>query len=343
MTSSGFTSGINSAASVPDVYTDLQGLQRLRNNKDKDEALKQVAEQFESMFLSLLLKNMRNANAVFEQDSLFNSNESNIARDMYDNQLTLNIAHGKGTGLAESLYRQMSGNYGRSVSESGAGLNTNSASFDVLRRLRQVNSGNANATSGAHAGSMKPTMDTTATQRAPLAETPADFVEQLLPHARIAAKKLGADANVLVAQAALETGWGKYVLADANGSSHNLFNIKANSGWQGNSVAVQAVEYRDGVAIREQSQFKKYDSVADSFDDFVALVQNSPRYADALRSATDAQDFVQSLHQAGYATDPDYAKKVMSVYRDIVDSNAGGGSTITPMMQVASGAQKHQG
>lgn len=308
---------LTAMASVPDVYTDLQGLQRLRNNPDKDAALKQVAQQFESMFMSILLKNMRQANAVFEEGGLFDNNESRLIRDMYDQQLSLTLSQGKGTGLADVLYRQLSGQYNTASPQVNAAGEADEASAGWRR-----NTVTAPAPADTSRAAETQLVEQKASgQRAAVAETPAEFVERLLPYAERAANELGTDAELLLAQAALETGWGKYVLADQKGaSSNNLFNIKAKAGWTGETVPVQALEYRDGVAVREQSQFKKYASLADSFDDFVALVKGSSRYSSALDAAPDAEGFIRSLHEAGYATDPHYAQKVMSVYRDITQS-----------------------
>lgn len=311
------TNSLAAMTPTPDVYTDLQGLQRLRANPDKDAALRQVAQQFESMFMSMLLKNMRQANAVFEEGGMFDNNESRLIRDMYDQQLSLTLSQNQGTGLADVLYRQMSGQY-NTATPPATGADEAGAHVEGWRRGAVTPANNSasltgNSTPAQPAGSVS-----NAGQRAALAETPADFVERLLPFAQRAASQLGTDAKVLLAQAALETGWGKYVLADQHGaSSNNVFNIKAKAGWTGETVAVQALEYRDGVAVREQSQFKKYAHLADSFDDFVELVKTSPRYREALEAATDAEQFVRSLHAAGYATDPQYTDKVMSVYQDI--------------------------
>lgn len=299
---------MKTAASVPDAYTDLNSLQKLRNNPDQDKALRQVAEQFESMFLSLLLKNMRSANAVFEQDSPFNSNESGLVRDMYDQQLSLNMAQGKGTGLAEVLYRQLRGQYGSA--EPVAPSADASGSMQTLLRRAQASGESAPAT-------RVDTAEKTSATRSSVADTPAQFVEKLAPYAKAAAARLGVDPLVLIAQAALETGWGKQVLAKANGeSSNNVFNIKSAENWQGESVSLQALEYQGGSVVRENSRFKAYGSMADSFSDFVELVQGNPRYAAANRSE-EPRDFVQALHSGGYATDPHYTDKVLAVYNTL--------------------------
>lgn len=306
-------------AAIPDVYTNLEGLQRLSNNPNKEEALREVAEQFESMFLSLLLKNMRQANAVFDEGSLFSTHESKIIRDMYDHQLALNMADGQGIGLAEIFYRQMSGQYGDHLSRENSTQDTITQESIAQESTAQESISTINQPSAGMTASQN-----TAARRATIAKNPADFVEQLLPYAQTAAEKLGADAELLLAQAALETGWGQFVLADAQGaSSHNLFNIKAHAGWEGETLSVQALEYRNGTALRERSQFKQYANLAQSFNDYVTLLKDSPRYADALQQVGNAEDFMQSLQRAGYATDPHYADKVLSVYREIIGNHHG--------------------
>jgi flagellar protein FlgJ len=124
---------------------------------------------------------------------------------------------------------------------------------------------------------------------------------------------LGIAPEVLLAQAALETGWGRFVAADQRGSSNNLFNIKAGAGWSGPTVAVQTLEYRNGVAEREQATFRAYASPADSFDDYVKLIAGSPRYQSAREAAADPQAYLRGLQRSGYATDPAYADKVLDI------------------------------
>lgn len=142
-------------------------------------------------------------------------------------------------------------------------------------------------------------------------DSPAAFVQTLLPLAEEAAQALGVDPRVLVAQAALETGWGRSIIRDSQGnSSHNLFNIKAHNGWEGGSVTVQTLEYRDGLPQPEYAQFRAYDSLEEGFDDYVRFIQENPRYAQAREQAGDPQAYLQALQRAGYATDPEYAAKI---------------------------------
>jgi flagellar protein FlgJ len=138
------------------------------------------------------------------------------------------------------------------------------------------------------------------------------------PHAERAAQQLGVDPDVLVAQAALETGWGSAVPCNSSGDcSFNLFGIKAGSQWSGQTASVPTVEFEDGVAVRKSQRFRAYDSAADSFDDYAKLIRGSGRYRAALGSQDNAVQFAQALQDGGYATDPQYANKIASVVREV--------------------------
>ncbi len=144
-------------------------------------------------------------------------------------------------------------------------------------------------------------------------------------HAVAAGGKLGVDPAVLVAQSALETGWGKRVVQTGEGgSSYNLFGIKADSGWNGAAAAARSLEFRDGVAELQKSSFRVYDSLANSFDDYVNFLQSNPRYQQALAKVADNKQFLTELQEAGYATDPRYADKIMGIVRKIDVGSATG-------------------
>lgn len=149
---------------------------------------------------------------------------------------------------------------------------------------------------------------------APKAGTPEAFVADVWPHAQAAAAELGVDPRMLVAQAALETGWGRSVMRGPDGKpSHNLFGIKATGGWQGAAVAQGTVEFRGGVMQRERASFRAYGSVGESFADYVRLVRDNPRYREAVAAGTDGARFAEALERAGYATDPQYAEKLKAI------------------------------
>ncbi|MDX5373857.1 MAG: flagellar assembly peptidoglycan hydrolase FlgJ [Pseudomonadaceae bacterium] len=146
----------------------------------------------------------------------------------------------------------------------------------------------------------------------------ADFVATMLPLAEEAAQKIGVDARYLVAQAALETGWGKSIIRQADGSSsHNLFGIKAHGGWQGDSARVLTTEYKGGAAVKEAASFRAYDSYRQSFNDYVNFLQGNGRYQEALAATDNPESFVRELQAAGYATDPQYARKIVQIARQM--------------------------
>ncbi|PJI49547.1 MAG: flagellar assembly peptidoglycan hydrolase FlgJ [Pseudomonas sp.] len=145
-----------------------------------------------------------------------------------------------------------------------------------------------------------------------------EFVSTLLPMAQKAAERIGVDARYLVAQAALETGWGKSIIRDQDGSSsHNLFGIKTGSRWGGDSAQALTSEYENGKKVKEVAAFRSYDSFEQSFNDYVSFLQNNDRYSDALDSTRRPEQFMKELQQAGYATDPNYARKVSQIARQM--------------------------
>ncbi|MCK5386743.1 MAG: flagellar assembly peptidoglycan hydrolase FlgJ, partial [Gammaproteobacteria bacterium] len=153
--------------------------------------------------------------------------------------------------------------------------------------------------------------------------SPEEFTQHILPYAQKAAKELGVSPLVLVSQAALETGWGKAVTRHQDGSSSfNLFNIKADNRWDGDRVIKSTLEYDNGLAKYEKASFRSYDSYADSFDDYVDFLRTNSRYGHALRNQGNDKLFIQDLHKAGYATDPNYADKVLNILqRDSMQVN----------------------
>jgi flagellar protein FlgJ len=161
-----------------------------------------------------------------------------------------------------------------------------------------------------------------------------EFVNTMLPMAKEAADRIGVDPRYLVAQAALETGWGKSVMRQQDGSSsHNLFGIKAGSSWSGNSARAITSEFRNGAMVKETAEFRSYDSYKDSFHDLVTLLQTNNRYQDVVKSADNPEQFVRELQKAGYATDPDYASKTSQIARQMTSyqNYAAAGASTTPL------------
>lgn len=170
-----------------------------------------------------------------------------------------------------------------------------------------------------------------------ISSTQENFVMMLKPHAEKAAAELNINPDVLIAQVALETGWGKHVIHDKQGAnSFNLFNIKAGGQWQGDKVNVSTLEYRDGIAANEKADFRKYNDYADSFSDYVRLMKNSSRYEQVLQQGTDSAAYAEALQSAGYATDPEYAKKIKRLLNsDVIKSI----STLNPIDDLRANVQ----
>ncbi|MDU9041553.1 flagellar assembly peptidoglycan hydrolase FlgJ [Pseudomonas corrugata] len=159
-----------------------------------------------------------------------------------------------------------------------------------------------------------------------------EFVNAMLPMAKEAAARIGIDPRYLVAQAALETGWGKSVMRQPDGSSsHNLFGIKASQNWKGDSARAITSEFRNGEMVKETAEFRSYASYRDSFHDLVNLLQSNSRYQAVLKSADNPEQFVRELQKAGYATDPHYASKISHIARQMTSSQnyASAGATTT--------------
>lgn len=263
-----------------DVYTDLAGLARLRADVRADarspEALRKAASQFEALFIQMVLKSMREAKLA---DGMFENESNDHYRDMFDGQLSVSLSQGRGLGLADVIVRQLS---------QQAGVVAPQTAQDAPLKMPP-------------------------TSAAELGRSPESFVQALWPHAQHAAEKIGVEPRALLAQAALETGWGQGVIRHADGrDSHNVFNIKATPDWQGERVRVATTEYENGVAVPRTAEFRAYGSYAEAFADYARVLQQ-PRYAEARRQGADPVAFGHALAGAGYATDPAYGRKLASV------------------------------
>lgn len=294
-----------------DAYTDVNSVQALRGLKDKNQALGEISKQFESMLVRMMLKSMRDANQVFAKDNPLNSNETEFYQNMMDDQLALSLSTGRGIGLAEVMQRQLSQKTGlpndTSVSDSESGSPVPERNLN-LKPLPGFKKGQV-----IDFSSRQIKTENIANKTIELGGSPEHFSKQLFDLAEKAGKELGVSPETLLAQAALETSWGNKVVSNAGGrSSYNLFNIKADGRWQGPSVAVSTLEYRDGLAVKETANFRAYNSYEESFSDYVAFIKNSTRYQPALQASTD-QNYVQELSANGYATDPHYAEKIIRI------------------------------
>ncbi|MFK7828966.1 MAG: flagellar assembly peptidoglycan hydrolase FlgJ [Congregibacter sp.] len=289
------------------MYTDFGALASLRTDAraDSGAAMEEVAEQFESLFVQMMLKSMRDAT---EKGGLFESNQLDSYEQMYDQQLALEMSTQGGIGLAEVIVRQFEGQTASDLSADPSSATPAAQDFLPLSNFRVPSLAMTEASSSRASNAV--TSESVSTWRA---KSQADFLQHLRPFADSAGQQLGVDPEVLLAQAALETGWGKHVLGNGSRSSNNFFNIKAGSDWTGETVSKQTLEYKDGVAVRETAQFRVYSTPAAAFSDYADFVSGKPRYAAAVEVAGDAQAYLRELQDAGYATDPAYADKIMAV------------------------------
>lgn len=382
------------AAPQVDVsYHDLSSLNELRAlaSKDKVAAVRQAAQQFESVFMGMLMSSMRKANQTFEEDNPLNSQATGFYRDMYDSQLTAELSK-KGTlGLADLMVQQLAPEAAKSKAASQVSA-PNRFTIQTEKALPLAKEQHALALPVKHALKLdaeRIVYPTTQTQTQSAAQatsvldaemavsaqqTPqsaglfqqlgaemlvstapavakasvvptappvaavkhdsnsavasdddtaalsaltgpeAEFVKSILPAARQAARQLGLEPLALVAQAALETGWGQRMFKAVDGrESFNLFGIKAQPEWQGGVAVVDTLEYRQGIARQEKAKFRVYDSLQAGLQDYVDFIRQQPRYQDAVAVSHDTANYFQQLQAAGYATDPNYAQKILQV------------------------------
>lgn len=311
-------------------YTDLAGLTQLRARAQRHEAgaSDQVARQFEALFIQMMLKGMRQAAPA---EGIFNSEQTRMYQGLFDQQIALEMAQGEGIGLREQVMRELSRHQpGADAGNAGANAQAGEAADRELQMpdhrvpsLRAAIEAAVRAREESIAGDERAVEAVSdAAKPAPAGEvgthwrpeTPQDFIRDVWPHARKAARELGVPPEVLVAQSGLETGWGRHVIRHGDGSSSfNLFGIKADARWEGPRVNVSTLEYVDGLPERQRAAFRAYDGLAEGFDDYVAFIQGNPRYRQALESAGDAEAYIRGLQEAGYATDPRYADKILNI------------------------------
>jgi flagellar protein FlgJ len=306
----------------------LNDLKRLAQGGDSPEALRAAAQQFEALFMEMVFKAMREASP---SDGLLDNDQTRLFQQLHDQQIATELANsGRGSGLAEAIYRQLGGE----AMERRQGNTSIGPDGRIYFDLANVPRRAAIPAAPRAAGKENPSAEAAeiAAGRAAQAQRPelpghvGAFVDKVWDAAARAGRELGVPARFIVAQAALETGWGRAELRRADGSpSHNLFNIKAGSGWRGDVVELPVTEYANGRAYTENARFRAYDSYAEAFDDYVALLRDNPRYSGVL-GQRDASAFASGLVRGGYATDPDYAGKLQRVIGGSLGALAGSGA-----------------
>ncbi len=303
------------------VYTEFSGLNALKTQArtDKKGALEEVAKQFESLFVSEMLKSMRAANKVLSEGNYLNSSQSEFYQDMFDSQLSLSMSQQRGLGLSEALVQQLSRQI-PGMSEQGQKLTAHKGTLaDYDRSLPRLSPGLPDhvrqVDEVVEAGFIATINNEAVPEPSPARfDSPEAFVRELLPLAQKVAGESGLNPRVMIAQAALETGWGKHMIEGSAGeSSYNLFGIKADSRWQGESVNIDTTEYREGVAMNERAAFRAYPDYEASFRDYVSFLESNPRYREVLAAADKPDQFADKLQAAGYATDPEYGAKIRRI------------------------------
>jgi len=365
-------------------YTDL----KKDVHANKEGANKKALQQFESLFITQMLKEMRSA-AVIDKDQ--HSSYMDFYTDMYDKQIATIMASQGGIGIAHQLQQQLdidanvvhekdysggkffplnpelAADSGLPLKASNQGmpfqfenkdqdhkfilpinLNQQKHHEHVVERIQEQDA-------LAYAFGENLTKNNATTQKIALTEEfhqiqnnvdnsvvalqaidtnlpmnhalvdenihlhkgwsqATDFIKELMPHAQMVAKQLGIKPEVIVAQSALETGWGKHTMRHEDGSvSFSLFGIKADNSWTGDTVQVSTLEYKDGQLQKEMAQFRAYDSVGEAIQDYVSFIKGNTRYQQALKNEGDDAHYVQGLQKAGYATDPNYANKILNI------------------------------
>ncbi|MBI5660348.1 MAG: flagellar assembly peptidoglycan hydrolase FlgJ [Nitrosomonadales bacterium] len=263
-----------------------QSLDQLRAQArdSPDQALKAAAQQFEAVFMGLVLKSMREATP---QEGAFDSEQTRMFTGMLDQQLAQSMAN-RGVGLADLMVKQLS----RSRERDAANGPLQTGAMQLRR---------ADALPAAYRENLQ-----------------QDFVRRLMPYADQASRETGVPASLILGQAALESGWGqREILLPDGGNSFNLFGIKAGCNWNGKVAHVRTTEYRDGAPVKQTENFRAYGSYAEAFGDYARLLSDNPRYAQMLQEGQTASGAAYALQRAGYATDPDYAGKLVRVMRII--------------------------
>jgi peptidoglycan hydrolase FlgJ len=279
---------MSTAQAASALAADARSLDQLRSTAKSDPqgALRQAAAQFETVFMNMLLKSMRDA--LPHEDPLA-SEASRTYTGMLDQQMAQGLS-GKGLGLAELMVKQLSRNQ-TAPAANGA------AEQGLLKKLDAATKGaGSEAQAGGAAGGAR------------------EFVRRNLDHAIEAQKSSGIPAHYILGQAALESGWGKHEIRGADGKgTHNLFGIKAGPGWKGATADVLTTEYINGTPRKVVEKFRAYDSYAAAFQDYAKLLSGNPRYAKAIEQSSDVAQFARQIQSAGYATDPNYAQKLTRV------------------------------
>jgi flagellar protein FlgJ len=285
---------------------DAQSLNELKAQASHDPGtnLRPVARQMEGMFVQMMLKSMREA---LPKDGIFSSDQTRLYTSMYDQQIAQQMTAGKGLGLADMMVKQMEAAQGAAPAENSAQVpmkfdldTVTTYQNDTLRQMVR----NAMPKAPAEGDAALP-------------GDSKDFLAQLSLPARLASEQSGIPHHLILAQAALESGWGQRQIRGVNGEpSFNLFGVKASPDWKGKVTEITTTEFENGEAKKVKAKFRVYSSYLEALSDYVGLLTRNPRYA-AVTNAATAEQGAQALQNAGYATDPNYARKLTSMIQQL--------------------------
>lgn len=319
---------------------EMQGLQRLKHTarQDASAGAGEAARQFEALFIQMMVKSMRDA---VPTTGLLDNKQSEVFQDLLDKQWSQTMAN-RGIGLADKLVAELENrgmvDAGASEDEGGeraensliAGIprGTPQVLRDAIQPEAQMHP-EERSDEGKERGQgfmselaavpAKPGAGDAAdeSRRADLPGHVRTFLDRLEAPARAASQATGVPAELILAQAALETGWGRHEIPRSDGgNSHNLFGIKAGSSWQGETTEITTHEVHAGQRQQVRDDFRVYDSFEEAFTDYARLIGDNPRYA-AVTSAADPADAARALQEGGYATDPAYADKLIAVMQSM--------------------------
>ncbi|HCL6627471.1 TPA: flagellar assembly peptidoglycan hydrolase FlgJ [Citrobacter amalonaticus] len=284
---------------------DAQSLNELKAKAGQDPAanIRPVARQVEGMFVQMMLKSMREA---LPKDGVFSSDQTRLYTSMYDQQIAQQMTAGKGLGLAEMMVKQMTQGQTQPAEDT--------PQVPMKFPLETVTSYQNQALTQLVRKAMPRTLES---NDEPLSGDSKDFLAQLSLPARLASEQSGVPHHLILAQAALESGWGQRQIRRENGEpSFNLFGVKASGNWKGPVTEITTTEYENGEAKKVKARFRVYSSYLEALSDYVGLLTRNPRYA-AVTTAVTAEQGAQALQSAGYATDPNYARKLTSMIQQL--------------------------
>ena len=301
---------MNGAEGMGGAAWDMHALDTLKYQAGSrsPQALRAAAVQMEGIFMQMMLKSMRDAGV---KDGLLSSQASQMYTSMLDQQLALEMAQKSPLGFADLIVSQAGGQ---------AAVPAGRSATAVIAPLPPA----GNAPAGSPAAVMKPRAAVPSRPGPQASEGLPPFIRRLLRPALLAAQRSGIHPHLLLAQAALESGWGERQILNADGTpSHNLFGIKAGADWQGKTTRITTTEVVDGQARKVNAAFRAYDSLTDALSDYTRLLQSSPRYRHVLRSSS-AEQGARALQEGGYATDPAYASKLIHIIRQLQNEHQHG-------------------